>query len=301
MKSIKKLTIAILAFGIGSITVVFAGGTTGPCTPPEGKIEIQPSQKCNGKYTVAIGKTLTLKAVSLKDKDCYCGRGVQDTINTETGVRWSVGGGIGTLHGGTDGTPKEYTAPPTTHVNLAVRLQVNDEANSPETYDDGGFIQVASLNLDVVIPNKGSTVGSAETQCPSPVQSGSHGRWRSWSTTVARNGCTVDFDGLVVNESGCDTDDFGCGAGMLAGSNNPASDSTLASNTATNPPDITGACDTVNYTPPVDCVQTRYCNWSIKASGGLYIDWGRFYYTFSWPHAGGIDSATNTRAWSSAL
>jgi hypothetical protein len=255
---------------------------------------------------VGIGKTLTLTATDLYDKDCDgCGHAVQDTIDPQNHVKWSVGGNIGAsgLQSGDKGTPKTWIATGTTHTSLAIRLYVDDDGlgGAAKTANDGGFLEVNSKNLDVVKPDSGSTAGSAETQCPSPAQAGAHGRWRSWTTTVARANCTVDFDGLVVNESGCDSDDFGCGSGTLAGSNNPAADATLVSNTSTVVADITGACDPANYTPAADCTQTRYCSWSIKASNGSYIDWGRFHYSFFWPHAGGIDQATSTRTWSNSL
>lgn len=266
-----------------------AGGTTGPCTAPEGKIDIEPSQKCNGKYTVAIGKDITLKAVSLKDKDCYCGRGVEDTINTATGVRWSVGGGIGTLDGGTDGTPKKYTAPRTTHTNVAVRLQVNDEATAPETYDDGGFTEVTSLNLDVVIPNRDVSTLDASSACPGGIFGVDH-RYKS---TLSRIGCTVDFSGLETTETGCTETQNTCGY-PPGSTGNGCGNGTVwlvvdSSNVYRH--DRLSNCASIN---PKNCVLKRTLYWAIRASGGGNYSLPNHIATFNIP-AAGANSTTTSR------
>lgn len=286
---------AVILYGLIATQSALAGGTTGPCTPPEGKIDIQPSQKCNGKYTVAIGKELTLKAVSLKDKDCYCGRGVQDTINPDTGVRWSVGGGLGTLDGGTDGTPKTYTAPWTTHTDLAVRLQVDDEASAPETYNDGGFIEVSSLNLDVVKPNTGWTYQSAGyTSCGG----GNQGRYNTWATGAGRSGCTVDFSLLLINEKGCEFVENN--SGMPLGQHGPGADQNLNGYNEHTLSDNVGFCWPTNYTPSVSVTDIISCTWNMKTPSA-YLDWGKFKYWITFPSSGGINSLTSSRAWDSAV
>lgn len=299
MKS-KWITI-ISCIMLASTEAAFAGGKTGACTPPTCTISISPDQKCGGTQTVAIGKALTLTANDLKDKDCYCGNAVQDTINSSTGVQWSVGGTMGTFTGGDKGTPKTWTAPADTHTSLVIRVKLDDDATAPNTTDDGSFLEVTdqAKNLDVVKPNKGSTSSTGVQACPSPVQTGTHGHWQYWHTGVARDGCTVDFDGLKVNEKGCAADSNGCNVTFLTGTNNPAQDETLSGNNADY--DLTGPCSTTNSAPAADCTTTSHCDWSIIATGGSYIDWGRFNYTFFWPHTGGYDSETTSRAWGSAL
>lgn len=302
MITIKQLAASLLC-GIASTQFVLAGGTTGACTPPEGKIDIQPDQKCSETQTVGIGKELTLKAVSLKDKDCYCGSAVQDSIDTASGVKWSVGGGMGTFTGGDTNTPKTWKAPATIHTDLAVRLQLDDKATATNTYDDGGFTEVSNLNLDVVKPNSGSSpAATGDLSCPYPdTPSGpTFGSYRYFKTNVARSGCTVDFDGLVINEKGCSGVSDPCGLGYpnSTGSNDSKKDQTLSSNSACC--DEVGSCQTSNYTPTASCTVTFTCDWSIKASGGQYIDWGRFNYSRTVPTTG-VNYQTNTRSFGQAL
>ncbi len=214
MKSIKKLTITILAFGIGSITLAFAGGTTGPCTPPEGKIEIQPSQKCNGKYTFGIGKKITLTATELKDKDCYCGREVQDSIDTTTGVKWSIQSGVvGSFIDGNTGTPKTWTAAKYPISDLKFTLELDDKGPSgnPDAYDDGGFTQVnVSDVFDVVIPNK-VTTQVTPAPCDNFMPLSPYGKIEDLRDTVNRQGCFVDFsDTYIFERLGAHNVDDGC-------------------------------------------------------------------------------------------
>lgn len=302
--------VSVFLSGVIAMQSALAGGTTGPCTPPEGKINISPSQKCNGRYTVAIGKELTLTAVSLKDKDCYCGRGVQDTINTTAGVRWSVGGGIGTLDGGTDDSPKKYIAPPTIHTSVAVRLQVNDEATAPETYDDGGFVEVSSLNLDIVKPNAGTQNNPVYSQCPSPIDianGNTHyisGRYKIYDVTGYRSGCTVDFKDLYFNESGGRYNAGGNGCGLASpnvGSNSPSRNQLVGNNNTASNADVFAICSSSNWTPVASCTTTGTIDWSITADSLNYLDWGQFNFIFSIPNPGGIDQATTARSWNKAL
>jgi len=278
---------AIILLSIGASNLVFAGGKTGACTPPEGEIDIQPSQKCGGTYTVAIGKDLTLTANGLKDKDCYCGSGVQDSINTTSGVKWSVGGGMGTFTGGDTGTPKTWTAPATTHTSLAVRLQVDDEATASHTFDDGGFTEVTSLNLDVVIPNK-VTFSVTNGSCGS----GLVGHEKFISDTVNRNQCTVDFQGLDIYElQGFTVISDGCS--IYANHSTGTDPATIGSGNvaakiyggAGN--DVHYICYPASVVYPSNCDSSNTCQWVIQASGGSSINMFTRKYTYKGKAGGG--------------
>lgn len=262
----KTITIAyLLLCGLAGTEVATAGGKTNACTPPEGKIDIEPSQKCNGKYTVAIGKDLILKAVSLKDKDCYCGRGVQDTIDTTEGVKWSVGGGaIGTLVGGEMQTPKTYTAPDTTHTNVAVRLQVDDKAEGPETTDDGGFVEVSSLNLDVVTPNRVATTNVNNVGCSGLTP---YGKKEKLTDQVSRQGCAVDFEGLSIFEvyGGCTFVQNDCDMPPIGGGTPKGA---INSENKVIDLDTHQACLTQDFQiKPDACISKNRCEWKVTPNG----------------------------------
>ena len=126
------------------------------CGGPYGSIDVPTGNiAANGanKWITPIGATSTWKAINYGDKDwdsekCKC---VDDSIPNPAGIKW-----VSTYMSAASmtGTPKTLTAATDPRTNVAVKLEL-DDAGTP--INDGGFTQVASQSVDIVIPNAGNT------------------------------------------------------------------------------------------------------------------------------------------------
>jgi hypothetical protein len=188
---------------------------------------------------------------------------------------------------------------------VAVRLQADDKATATHTTDDGGFLEVASLNLDIVKPNIGSNNNPGYSACPSSVNAATEhqGRYKLYDVTGNRKDCTVDFKDLYFNESGGRYGaSNGCNlGGPNVGNNDPGHNQQVnASNTAPNA-DVFAICSAANWTPAASCTSSGTIDWSITADSSTYTNWGQFNFSFSVPNPGGLNQATSSRSWNQAL
>ncbi|MDD2709972.1 MAG: hypothetical protein PHV34_18470 [Verrucomicrobiae bacterium] len=195
-----KTWILMMVVAAAPIRIIFgacAEGETSAGTSPKGNIQVSPDQRDGQKQVVAVGKNLTFTAGGLKDADCDCGNEVQDSIDPQQHVKWIIN--QGSFTGNNIGTPKTWKSPTSLAnvITVGVKLQVDDDnANSPHTTDDGGFTEVASINVDVVYPDRDTPQAISGT-CTDPKPDGVK---RYLLDTVRYTKCAVDFEGLQIRE-----------------------------------------------------------------------------------------------------
>lgn len=296
----KTKYIIAVAFCISALApAAKAGGKTGPCTPPTGTITFDPNQVCSGSNVIAIGKPLKLTADNLADKDCDCGKGVQDTINSTTGVQWSVGdSSTGTFSGGsnvTTGSPATFNPDSKPHTDVNVRLKLHDDnANPPHTSQDveaGKFREVdkpnSPIKLGIVIPNK-DTEATAAGACPAAFP---FGKIEFITDTVAESGCTVDFKDLYIHEDSCGNYKDPCMIGINAGGVSTGTDWVQIKDGGTanksavpgmNGDDAQGHCSTGDTIPgPANCVSSDECYWKISVDKSTAVQMFTRHYNFT--------------------
>lgn len=288
MKLNLLMLIAIIAATpFRTIVAACAADESGAGSAPTGNIQISPSQTCGGVQTVAIGKNLTLTAGGLSDEDCKCGQTVQDSIDPSSGVKWVIN--QGTFTGGDMGTPKTWKAPTDPATSLGVRLKVDDTATASDTTDDGGFTEVASLNVNVVIPNNDVSTLDITPTCGT----GLFGIDHRYKGRLSRTGCTVDFSGLLITETGCTETQNTCGYPPGSAGNGCGDGTVFLTVDGSNDyrHDRLSNCSSLN---PTNCVLTRTLYWTIKASGGSVHATPDHVATFTIP-AAGANSTTTSR------
>jgi hypothetical protein len=187
-----------------SLAVAWVFGQTGtvlatdPCGGPYGAIDV-PSGNIAAKtgasntWVTPIGGTSTWTAINYGDLDSYQCNCVSDSIPS-TGIRWVIS--YVTFVGGSNiGSPKTIIASSDPHTSVGVRLQLNDAGNPVE---DGGFVQVASQNLDMVIPDRERYTQILTPGCSAPYP---FGVYKQYKARDYRDGYSLSFDHCQVNET----------------------------------------------------------------------------------------------------
>jgi len=264
-----KISIASVTFlsllVMASTRVMYADSCGGPygsnsIAVPTGNIA------ANGANTwiTPIGADSSWSAINYGDRDyddnqCKC---VDDTIANPSGIKW-----VSTYMTNTNmlGTPKTLTAANDPHTGVGVKLEL-DDANVPAnegdtTLDDGGFVQVASQNVDIVIPDAETSTRYSNPACGT----GTFGCDTYWRGTVSRAGFTLSFDHCQVTETSGSLDTDGCGLGSVNFGNGTL---WLGISSNTWGYDHISACLGTNNTFQNGCTSQATLHWAIRSNGG---------------------------------
>lgn len=267
----------------------FSEDATSPGSPPKGDIQVSPAKQVKGStLTIAIGKQATFTAANLSDTD-GCEDGIHTVTDSIKAVKWEAAGGS---LGDADKTTATFTAPnsPTGKDSIAVSLSADDQGDPP-AFNDGDLIKVDSIKVDVVLPDQCDTAFENKIN-PScffwdPVHK--FGVYKMLRDTVAKAGCTVDFETLQYreekkekwDENACDLGDPSTGG-----------ETTIGANNVSNMTDDVRVCEDNNFAQPdrEGCVSKNTTNWQICSAG--QNNW-KTVWTRTYTFTGGKDGKVN--------